>query len=57
MQLLHTRAVELDIDVSASAFQFAWEISETVAQCYVYPLQNLLLGLVSNSADTAEVLH
>lgn len=57
MQLLHTTAAALDIDISASAFQFAWAISETVAQCHVYPLQHLLLGLVSKSADTAAVQH
>ena len=57
MQLLHTTAAALDIDVSASAFQFAWAISETVAQCHVYPLQHLLLRLVSKSADTAAVQH
>jgi hypothetical protein len=41
MQLLHTTAATLDIDISASAFQFAWAISETVhsviyIHCSVY---------------------
>jgi hypothetical protein len=47
MQLLHTTAAALDIDISVSAFQFAWAIHATAAQCHVYPLQLLLLGLVS----------
>jgi hypothetical protein len=57
MQLLQTTAAALDIDISASSFQFAWAISETVAQCHVYPLEHLLLGLVSKSADTAVGLN
>jgi len=47
MQLLYTTAAALDIDISVSEFQFAWAICATAAQCHVYPLQLLLLGLVS----------